>query len=267
MRGERAVSSTTPATYAMGIDIGSATSKCVIMRSGGEIVATAIYRGGAGTGGPDNAVQSALDDAGLSIVDIGHIAATGYGRNTFRLAGKTYSELSCHASGALYLCPGVRMVVDIGGQDSKAMKLTEDGRLDGFSMNDKCASGTGRFLEVMANVLEIELAVMGDFNADAEQVIEITSTCTVFAESEVISQLSKGADKQGLVAGIHRSVAVKAAGIAKRLGIAEPVFFSGGVSQNRGVVMALSREISADIITDPRGQLAGAIGAALLARG
>ena len=249
----------------MGVDIGSATSKCVIMRSGADIAASAVCRGGSGTAGPDKAVQSALDIAGMSIEAIERIAATGYGRNTYKPAGKTYSELSCHAMGALFLCPGIRMVIDIGGQDSKAMKLTADGRLDGFSMNDKCASGTGRFLEVMANVLEIELSAMGDLSAKAERIIDITSTCTVFAESEVISQLSKGADKYGLIAGIHRSVAVKAAGIAKRLGIAAPVFFSGGVSQNSGVVKALSREMDVEILTDSRGQIAGAIGAALLA--
>ena len=249
----------------MGVDIGSATSKCVIMRSGADFISSAVCRGGSGTLGPDNALKSALVRAGLSIGDMVRIATTGYGRNTFKPADITYSELSCHASGALFLCPGVRMVIDIGGQDSKAMKLTEDGRLDGFSMNDKCASGTGRFLEVMATVLELELSDMGDFSAGAEHIIDITSTCTVFAESEVISQLAKGADKRGLVAGIHRSVAVKAAGIAKRLGLEAPVFFTGGVSQNSGVVMALSRELGIDIQTDPRGQLAGAIGAAILA--
>jgi len=253
------------AVLTMGVDIGSATSKCVIMNSVGEIVASAIFRGGTGTGGPDKAVQSALYDAGVSLDDMKCIVATGYGRNTYSPAFKTYSELSCHALGASFLHPGVRMVIDIGGQDSKAIKLTEDGRPDGFTMNDKCASGTGRFLEVMANVLEIELSDMGNLGAQADRLIEVTSTCTVFAESEVISQLSKGADKRGLIAGIHRSVAVKAAGIAKRLGIVEPVFFTGGVSQNAGVAEALARELGVKIYTDPRAQLAGAIGAAIIA--
>ena len=250
----------------MGVDIGSATTKCVIMRSGEEITASAVYPGGTGTSGAERAVQAALADAALSIGDMDNIIATGYGRNTFKPASKNYSELSCHARGAFFLCPGVRTVIDIGGQDCKAIKLTEGGMLDSFSMNDKCAAGTGRFLEVMAKVLEMELQDLGSYSMGAQSVIDITSTCTVFAESEVISQLSKGADKRGIAAGIHRSVAVKATGIAKRTGIEEPVFFSGGVSQNIGVVRALSQELGMKIQTDPWAQLTGAIGAALLAR-
>lgn len=249
----------------MGVDIGSSTSKCVIMRSGKEIAGSSVCPGGTGTSGPDKAVRSALGEAGVSIEDMGCIVATGYGRNTYLTAGKTFSELSCHARGAAYLCPGVRTVIDIGGQDCKAMLLTIDGKLDGFSMNDKCAAGTGRFLEVMARVLEVELSDLAGLGGAAGRVIEITSTCTVFAESEVISQLSKGADKPGLVAGIHRSVAVKASGVAKRLNILPPVFFTGGVSLNGGVVEALSGELGAEVTTDPKAQLAGAIGAALLA--
>jgi len=265
VRSERSVSIMDGDVYTMGVDIGSATSKCVILRNGTEIAAPFVCQGGTGSGGPDRVVRSALNAAGLSIGDMGYIAATGYGRNTYQPACKTFSELSCHARGALFLYPGARSVIDIGGQDCKAMRLTEDGRLDGFSMNDKCAAGTGRFLEVMARVLEIELSDMDDLADGTESIIDITSTCAVFAESEVISRLSKGADKRGLAAGIHRSVAVKAAGISKRLGIIEPVFFSGGVSQSRGVTAALSCELGVDIRTEPRAQLAGAIGAALIA--
>ena len=256
-----------PAIYTMGADIGSTTSKCVIMRNASEIVASAVFQGGAGTGGPDRAVKSVLDSAGISLDNITNVIATGYGRNTFREAQKTFSELSCHAIGALFLCPDVRMVIDIGGQDCKAMQLTDDGKLDVFAMNDKCAAGTGRFLEVMSRVLETDISDMGNLSSESENIseniIDITSTCTVFAESEVISQLSKGADKKGLILGIHRSVAVKAAGIAKRLGVLEPVFFSGGVSMNKGVAVALSHELGVEVKTDPRAQLAGAIGAAL----
>lgn len=251
----------------MGVDIGSSASKCVILRFDAGIAASAVCQGGAGTSGPDKAVNSALDEAGLPIGGISCIAATGYGRNTFGRADKTLTELSCHAFGARYLYPETRTVIDIGGQDCKAMRLTEDGKLDGFTMNDKCAAGTGRFLEVMSRVLEIGLSDFADLSAQAGSVLEITSTCTVFAESEVISQLSKGADKRGLVAGIHRSVAVKAAGVARRLSIVEPVFLTGGVCLNSGIVMALSRELGVEVYTDPRAQLAGALGAAMSARG
>jgi predicted CoA-substrate-specific enzyme activase len=133
-------------------------------------------------------------------------------------------------------------------------------------MNDKCAAGTDRFLEVMSRVLEVELSDMGQLGEQAGSVAEITSTCTVFAESEIISQLSRGVDKLALLAGIHRSVAVKAASIAKRMAVQAPVFFTGGVSQNAGVVRALSRELNAEVRTDALAQLAGALGAALLIR-
>ena len=251
--------------FTMGVDIGSSTSKCVIMSSGTEITASSVCQGGTGTSGPDKAVQTVLERSGLSISDISFTVATGYGRNTYQPADKTFSELSCHAQGAQYLFPGARTVIDIGGQDCKAMSITKDGKLDGFSMNDKCAAGTGRFLEVMARVLEIGLSDLETFSAQAAHIIDITSTCTVFAESEVISQLSKGVDKCGLIAGIHRSVAVKASGVAKRLSVVEPVFFTGGVSQNSGIISALSSELGVVVHTDPRAQLAGAIGAALMA--
>ena len=251
--------------YTLGIDIGSTTSKCVIMRNGIKIVGSSVFRGGTGTSSPDKAILEATSVANLMQSDMFKIVATGYGRNTYEQANATFSELSCHARGARYLCPDVRTVIDIGGQDCKAMKITEDGRLDGFSMNDKCAAGTGRFLEVMANVLDIDLVQLGKMGLSATSIIDITSTCTVFAESEVISQLAKGVDKDGLIAGIHRSIAVKAAGIAKRLGVVTPVFFSGGVSQSVGVTKALSSELDTDIKTDYRAQLTGAIGAAILA--
>ena len=252
--------------FIMGVDIGSSTSKCVILRSDEGVCASSIFQGGTGTSGPEKAVNAALEVIGISQNDVSGIAATGYGRNTFKLAGKTFSELSCHARGARFLNPNAQTVIDIGGQDCKAMLLDKTGRLDSFAMNDKCAAGTGRFLEVMARILETDLSDFGELGEQAEIPAEITSTCTVFAESEIISQLSKGADKRALIAGVHRSVAVKAAAIAKRLTVRQPVFFTGGVSQNIGVLKALARELGANVETDARAQLAGALGAALLMR-
>ena len=288
--------------YTMGIDIGSSTSKCVILaNSPGAAVANAstgstsvdsactndvgvggartvaahaanstlkscvISQGGTGTSGPHRVIGQALEQSKISIDDISFIAATGYGRNTFKNADKTLSELSCHAKGARWLCPEARTVIDIGGQDCKVMKLDTNGKLDSFVMNDKCAAGTGRFLEVMARVLELELSMLESLDEKAQHIVEITSTCAVFAESEVISCLSTGADIPGIVAGIHRSAALKAAGLAKRLTVTEPVFFTGGVSRNGGVKRALERELGAAVITDEHAQAAGAIGAALFA--
>ena len=263
MHSQRAMIDRKRFGFSMGVDIGSTTSKCVILDSDYSIAASALKRGGAGTNAPDIVMRETLDLARLSLGDVSCIVATGYGRNTFSPANLTFSELSCHAIGARYLCPAARTVIDIGGQDCKAMKLDELGNLDGFSMNDKCAAGTGRFLEVMAGVLEVELRDMGELGESADGIIDITSTCTVFAESEVISQLASNADKRRLIAGINRSVAVKAVGVAKRIGVAAPVFFSGGVSQNVGIIKALERELGTEVRTDPRAQLAGAIGAAI----
>lgn len=250
----------------LGLDIGSAASKCAIMRGGAEIVAYSIVSAGAGTGGPRRAVDSALDTAGATMGAIDRTVATGYGRNSFPGVEATSSELSCHARGAKWLCPNVRTVIDIGGQDCKAISLSPDGRLGSFVMNDKCAAGTGRFLEVMARILDIELSDMGELGSGAEGTVDIASTCTVFAESEVISQLSKGVELPELLAGIHRSVAVRAAGLARRLGeVAEAVFLTGGVSKNSGVLNALGDELGMEVLTDTKAQIAGAVGAALLA--
>lgn len=161
--------------------------------------------------------------------------------------------------------PEVRTVLDIGGQDAKAMSVLPGGKLGGFVMNDKCAAGTGRFLEVMARILELELNALGEIDQLSTKRVDISSTCTVFAESEVISQLSQGVNIADLVSGINRAVAFRGAGLLKRLGIQEPLFMTGGVAKNHGVVRALEAELGMTIYTDARTQLAGAIGAALLA--
>lgn len=161
--------------------------------------------------------------------------------------------------------PPARTVIDIGGQDVKVLSLAENGKLQNFVMNDKCAAGTGRFLEVMARVLETSITELAELDACAKKYVEISSTCTVFAESEVISQLSRGVDICELVAGIHRSVAVRTAALARRLGVVEPVFLTGGVAQNSGVIRALAAELGLPVRTDARAKFAGAIGAALFA--
>ncbi|NLN06931.1 MAG: 2-hydroxyglutaryl-CoA dehydratase [Firmicutes bacterium] len=252
--------------YTMGIDIGSTTSKTVIMLNKKEIVGQAVIPVGTGTSGPLRSIEAALKSAGIAREEVSFTVATGYGRNSIRQAQLKLSELSCHAKGAVWLYPPVRTVIDIGGQDIKVMSISEDGKLQNFVMNDKCAAGTGRFLEVMARVLEARLSDLGELDARAKNYVEISSTCTVFAESEVISRLSQGADICDLVAGIHRSVAVRVAALANRLGVVEPVFITGGVSLNSGVIRALEAELGVRVWTDARANLAGAIGAALSAR-
>lgn len=249
----------------MGVDLGSTTSKCVILKNGKETLARSISQAGAGTGGPARAVAAALDEAGVTREDISAVTATGYGRNTFEGAGFVVSELTCHAVGAHESFPDARTVIDIGGQDAKVLRIGADGKLENFIMNDKCAAGTGRFLDVMARVLELDVSRLAEYDARAESAVTISSTCTVFAESEVISQLAGGVDLCSLIAGIHASVAVRTASLVKRLGLVPPLAMTGGVAHNGGVVRALEKELGAPIAVSPAAQLNGAFGAALYA--
>ena len=215
--------------------------------------------------GSQQVYHSALQAAGLSRDDLDYTVVTGYGRMKFEQADEQVSELSCHAKGVHYLLPTARSVIDIGGQDAKALQISSAGRLMNFVMNDKCAAGTGRFLEVMSRVLDVQISEMGDLSEKSAREVSISSTCTVFAESEVISQLSSNEKVEDIVAGIHRSVAKRVAGMALRIGCEPDVAMSGGVALNRGIVSAMEKELNTPILVHPDCQLAGAIGAALLA--
>lgn len=251
--------------YTLGIDIGSTSSKAVILEDGNRIVARSLYALGAGTSGASRVIDSLFEESQLTWDDIAYCVATGYGRQRFDKADEEISELSCHALGMNHLLPGVRTIIDIGGQDVKVLSLNDMGMLDNFAMNEKCAAGTGRFLDVMAGVLETSTDKLGDLDAQATEPVKISSTCTVFAESEVISHLAEGNKIPDIVAGIHNSCAQRTAGLARRLGVKEPVGMSGGVAQNAGVVRALERELSVSIFVPEDCQFAGAIGAALKA--
>lgn len=251
--------------YTMGIDVGSTASKCVIMKDGQEIVAKSLVPVGTGTSGPARAIAEVLDNAKMTREQMDFVLATGYGRNSLDgLADLQMSELSCHAKGATFLFPQVHTVVDIGGQDVKILQV-ENGVMTNFVMNDKCAAGTGRFLDVMARVLEVKVQDLGMLGAQSTKQVEISSTCTVFAESEVISQLSMGTDKRDIINGIHRSVASRVAGLAHRVGIRDQVVMTGGVAQNSGVVKALEEALGHEVHISPLTQYNGALGAALFA--
>lgn len=251
--------------YTLGIDIGSTASKCVMLADGKEIVAKSLVSVGAGTSGPQRAIAEVLESAGKTREEMSFVLATGYGRNSLvELADHQMSELSCHAKGAAFLFPEVHTVVDIGGQDVKVLQI-ENGVMTNFVMNDKCAAGTGRFLDVMARVLEVKVDELGDLGAQSTKNVPISSTCTVFAESEVISQLSMDTAKCDIINGIHHSVASRVAGLAHRVGVREQVVMTGGVAQNKGVVNALEEELGCIIHTSPLTQYNGALGAALFA--
>lgn len=250
-----------------GVDIGSLVTKAVVLR-GGKVAGYSII---SSRTNPKKAGERTLEEtvikANCKREDIKCIVATGYGRNSFSFANKTVTELTCHATGAYYLNPNIRTVIDIGGQDSKVIKLDEYGNMTDFAMNDKCAAGTGRFLEVMANALEVEIEQMGEFSLRSNRPCSLSSTCTVFAESEVVSLIASGASKEDIIAGLHTSIARRVGNMVKSLGLKSEVAFAGGVAKNLGVRKVLQEFLGVKftrIEQDP--QIVGALGAALLAK-
>jgi predicted CoA-substrate-specific enzyme activase len=251
--------------YTMGIDVGSSSSKVVILKDGKEIVASSVAQVGTGTSGPEQALNEALTKSNLTRDDISATVATGYGRFSFPDTDRQISEISCHAKGVHFQFPNARTIIDIGGQDAKAIRIDKNGTVKQFFMNDKCAAGTGRFLDVMSRVLELTVSDLADYSKRAEFPASISSTCTVFAESEVISQLSKGEKKENIIAGIHKSVASKALALAYRGTIEEDIVMSGGVALNAGVVAAMEEQTGMKITVAKDPQTIGALGAALFA--
>ncbi len=248
-----------------GIDVGSLTAKCVIMENG-ELLGYDIVKVQPDLERTAEIVfRKTLEKLGIRESEIERIVATGYGRNKVRFADKKVTEISCHARGAVYLIPTVRTVIDIGGQDSKVISVGKGGKVLNFVMNDKCAAGTGRFLEVLANALGVKVEELSFLSKKAEKVVRISSVCTVFAESEVISYLSRGEKVENIVAGIHDSIASRIAGMAKRVGVEEDVVLTGGVAKNDGVRLALERKLGVRIKVPKEPQIVGALGAAIFA--
>ena len=251
--------------YTMGIDIGSASSKIVILKDGREIEVAQVVQAGTGTSGPKRVLEETVSNTKLTLADMAYIVATGYGRCSVSYANQQISEITCHGKGIAHLNPGARTIIDIGGQDAKAIQLDQNGLIQKFAMNDKCAAGTGRFLEVMSRVLEIKLEDMADAHFKASDPAAVSSTCTVFAESEVISLLSQGVDLNNIVAGVHRSIANKACSLVYRIGLQQEVVMCGGVAQDLGVVDAIEQELKCKVTVAQNPQITGALGAALLA--
>lgn len=251
--------------FTLGIDIGSTTSKCVILEDGKRIVAKSLQIGGMGTGAPSDVLEDIWKISGLTRDDIARIVVTGYGRKRFEGADAEVSELTCHAMGGRLIFPELRTLIDIGGQDSKIISLTESGKMINFIMNDKCAAGTGRFLDVMANILRLDVNELEQKADQATEPAQISSTCTVFAESEVISQLANGTSIPNLVAGICESVASRVGAQARRAGVKPMVAMSGGVAKNGAVRKALEKVLEVEISYDPLAQFFGALGAAIYA--
>jgi (R)-2-hydroxyacyl-CoA dehydratese activating ATPase len=252
-------------SHTAGIDIGSITAKAAVMRDGVLLGTRVIFTGYNSEAAGRRVFEELLGELGVTPTAIGGIVATGYGRKSVTFADKALTEIMCHAAGAHYLDPSVRSLIDIGGQDSKAVVMDEKGRVKNFTMNDKCAAGTGRFLEVMARALEADLDEFGSLSLRAERPSQISSLCTVFAESEVISLIAKGESRENIIAGIHTAIASRVSAMASRVGLTAPVMMTGGVARNAGVVRALEAAIGMPVVVSPHAQVNGAIGAACLA--
>ena len=255
------------AIYTLGIDVGSTASKCIMLKDGQEIVAKSLIDVGAGTSGPQRAIDAVLENAGMKKEDVAFTLATGYGRNSLmNFADKQMSELSCHARGAYFLFPDVHTVIDIGGQDVKVLHI-DNGAMTNFQMNDKCAAGTGRFFEAMAKAFEMDLSEFSKLSLKAKNVIPITAQCTVFAESEVISLVGEGKPMDEIAAGIELSVAKRCFVMSKKAGAVDSITLTGGCAKNDGLKEAIEKVLNLKVIDlpiDP--QLMGALGAAEFAR-
>ena len=252
--------------YFAGVDIGSTMTKTVLMDTNGKVL-SAIK----GPTGPEHrqlaneVMKMALEQAGLQLEDISYVVATGYGRLNVPFADRQITELTCHARGVSSLFPNVRTAIDIGGQDAKCMKIG-DGKLLDFVMNDKCAAGTGRFLEVIAATLGIKLEDLGDISLKSAKKVEISNLCTIFAQQEIVARLSEGEKPEDIIAGLHDALSSRVAALAHRLKIEPDVVLTGGVAKNLGIVKAMKENVGCELLVPEDPLLTGAMGAAILAK-
>ena len=250
--------------YVMGIDSGSTSTNAVILNGNREIVASAVIRTGAKSGeSAQRILEEILQKANLQRSDLTKIVSTGYGRVSIPFADENVTEISCHGKGAHYLNPEIRTILDIGGQDSKAIHLNEKGDVTDFVMNDKCAAGTGRFLEMMARTLEVDISELGPLSLKSTENIEISSMCSVFAESEVISLIAQNKETSDIAHGIHMAIAAKAISLMRRVGLEPGYMMTGGVAKNPGVVKVLEEQLKAPLFISEEPEIVGALGAAL----
>ena len=249
-----------------GVDVGSTATKAVLLDENRAILARSMVDTGANVvRAAERSFREALARAGFEDWEVGYTVGTGYGRYKVSFGNAQVTEISCHARGASFLFPGTRTILDIGGQDTKAIRIGERGEVLDFCMNDKCAAGTGRFLASAADVMELPLDEIGTVSLRSTKALKITNVCTVFVESEIMSQLARGSRVEDILAGVHASIAARSIGLLRRVGLEDEITFTGGVSRNSGMVAALQARLGRRINVSPDSQFIGAIGASLLA--
>lgn len=252
-----------------GIDIGASSTKSIILDEEKNILSGNILEIGRSNTRKigERSFEMALANAGLRREDINYIIATGYGRINASFADRQVTEITCHAMGAHHLFPDTRIVIDIGGQDSKVIHLDGNGEVLDFAMNDKCAAGTGRFLEIMSQVLEVDIEELGELSLRSQKKIEMSNMCTVFVESEVVSLIAEGHTREDIAYGIHNAIVDRVLSLAHRIGIREAVTLTGGVNKNIGIVHAIKQKLALSVNIPDEPQIVGALGAALIAQG
>ncbi len=252
--------------YAAGVDVGSTQTKAVVVNEARRIVGRSLLPTGANViRAAECAFEEALREGGLREEEVEYVVGTGYGRYKVTFGNAQVTEISCHGRGAVHMFPGTRTVVDMGGQDTKAIRVSPAGEIVDFCMNDKCAAGTGRFLGAAANALEIPLDQLGPTALRGERPVKISTTCTVFAESEVLSWLGKGKKIEDILRGVHQSIASRSAGLLRRVGIVEEVTFTGGVARNTAMIETLQQALGVTLNVSEDSHYMGALGAALFA--
>ena len=249
-----------------GVDVGAATAKAVILGSNEILSFSIIPTGFSVARAAKTVTEVALEKSGLSMSELEYVISTGYGRRAVSFNDKALTEIICHAAGVSSIMPQAATIIDIGGQDSKVIGLDDNGNVSNFVMNDKCAAGTGRFLEVMAGVLGVEISEMGPLSLLGTEPCQVSSTCTVFAESEMVSLRAEGKSREDILAGIHKAMAHRISIMGQSVGFNEKVVFTGGVAKNVGMKKALEDEIGSEIIVPKEPQIIGALGAAILAK-
>lgn len=251
----------------LGVDLGSTTAKAVVIDEDGTIVSSSTRAMGAvSRAGMEEAVNQALADAGLTREELAGTVSTGYGRRLVPGAQRTFTEITCHARGTAAMVPGVRLVIDVGGQDSKAIRVDEGGLVDDFAMNDRCASGTGRFYEVLARSLDEPLEDLAALALSGTADLEVSSMCATFAETEIISMLAQGLPTADIASSVHRAIAARTLALVAQVGRHTPVALTGGVARNRAAVHFLAEALDTEVLVPAQPQITGAYGAALLAR-
>jgi len=252
--------------YASGVDVGSTQTKAIIIDENSQIVGRSLLDTGANViKAAESAYFEALKEGDIDEEQVEYVIGTGYGRYRVTFGNSQVTEISCHGRGAVHLFPNTRTVVDMGGQDTKAISVNEKGEITDFCMNDKCAAGTGRFLGAAAAALDIPLDELGPVSLQSQRPIKISTTCTVFAESEVLAWIGKGKKIEDILWGVHKSIASRSAGLMRRVGIEDEITFTGGVSRNVGMVKALEERIEKPLNISEDCHYMGALGAAMFA--